>query len=358
MYEHIADDRAAHVVDLRSDLVARPTQAMVDAMLRAAKQPCGFGLREDTIVSDLENRAAEVIGKEDALFVPTCTMANQIALHIHCRPGELFVTEANAHVVTSESAATAALTGAMPKMIPAQGGTLDLDALRDSLRHSDAQRPRPAAVVQENTHVRSGGRVVPSAHMTAVYDVASSQEVPVHLDGARIFNAAVALGISARDIAKTCDTLSFNLNKGLGAPVGAILAGTRGVIAEAVRIRQMFGGGWRPVGIVAAAGIVALDTMIERLHIDHTHAQQLADGLSSFSGLRIDKSQVKSNIVLVHPDTMDPETLAAALAHEGVLVLPFRDDVRLVTHHEITESAVEITLSAFHSVLSGAPYGP
>ena len=179
----------------------------------------------------------------------------------------------------------------------------------------------------------------------------------MHLDGARIFNAAVASGM-ARDIAMTCDTVSFNLNKGLGAPLGAILAGPDGFIAEAVRIRQMFGGGWRPAGIVAAAGIVALETMIERLHIDHTTARQLANGLSSQPTLSIDKSQVESNIVLARPDTMRPETLAAALEREGVLVLPFGDDVRLVTHHEITENAVEITLKAFHSVLSGASHGP
>lgn len=285
MCENITDGGATQVVDLRSDFVARPTPAMVEAMLRAARQPCGFGLREDTIVADL-------------------------------------------------------------------------DALHDSLRHSDAQHPRPAAVAQENTHVRSGGRVVPTAHMTTIYDIANSQGVPVHLDGARIFNAAVASGIPARDIARTCDTVSFNLNKGLGAPLGAILAGPDGFIAEAVRIRQMFGGGWRPAGIVAAAGIVALETMIERLHIDHTTARQLANGLSSQPTLSIDKSQVESNIVLARPNTMRPETLAAALEREGVLVLPFGDDVRLVTHHEITENAVEITLKAFHSVLSGASHGP
>jgi len=330
---------------------------MVDAMRRAAEQPCGFELREDPVVCQLEEYAAEIIGKEDALFVPTCTMANQIALHLHCRQGELFLTEANAHVVTSESAAPAALTGAMPKLLAAEAGAIDLDDLRDTLAPGDAQRPRAAMVVQENTHVRSGGRVVPFAHIRAASEIARSHGVPVHIDGARIFNAAISLAIDARDLAAQCSTVAFNLNKGLGAPLGAILAGSKKVIAEAVRVRQMFGGGWRPAGIPAAAGIVALDTMIERLHDDHRHARQLASGLASMAGLHVDVHKVESNIVLARPTSMTPSALAADLAQHGVRVLPFGNHVRLVTHHEITPPGVRTTLTAFHAVLNGARHG-
>ena len=260
--------------------------------------------------------------------------------------------------MTSESAATAALTGAMPKMIPAAAGALELDALRPALEHSDPQRPRAAAVVQENTHVRSGGRVVTTAHMHAVTNIARDHDVPVHLDGARIFNAAVVLGVPAHDVAAGCDTVSFNLNKGLGAPLGAILAGSHAAITEAVRIRQMFGGGWRPAGMLAAAGIVALETMIERLRVDHDRARQLALGLAALNGLNISEAQVETNIVLAQPTTMSPDSLAAALAREDILVLPFGDYVRLVTHHDMSDDAIEIVVGAFHSVLNGAPHDP
>lgn len=356
-FDGAAATASARIIDLRSDFVARPTPAMVEAMCRAAEQPCGFELREDPIVSRLEKRAAEIIGKEDALFVPTCTMANQIALHVHCRPGELFVTETDAHVITSESAATAALTGAMPKLVAADAGALDLDTLRGVLAHSDPQRARPAVVVQENTHVRSGGRVVPLKHLRAVSEIARNHGVPVHLDGARIFNAATAVTIDSRDFAESCDTIAFNLNKGLGAPLGAILAGSEKVITEAVRIRQMFGGGWRPAGILAAAGLVALDTMIERLHDDHRHARQLATGLASIAGLHIDVDHVLTNIVLARPATMTPEALAANLLDHGIRVLPFGYNVRLVTHHEITPQSVRATLAAFHAVFNGEQNG-
>ena len=341
-------------VDLRSDFVARPTAAMIDAMVSAAGQAGGFGLREDAIVSRLEKSAADIVGKEDALFVPTCTMANQIALHIHCRPGEAFFTESSAHVVTSEAGAAAALTGTMPKIIAADKGALDLDELRDATGHSDAQRSRPAVVVQENTHVRSGGRVVPVAHMSAVHAIAGRQRVPVHFDGARIFNAAIALDVPIRRLAENCETVSFNLNKGLGAPLGAILAGSRATITEAVRVRQMFGGGWRPAGILAAAGLVALETMVDRLHEDHARALELADGLASLPAINVDRAQVETNIVLARPTTMHPGTLAAALEIKRVRVLPFGDAVRLVTHHEISDSSVAFTLNAIESVLNGA----
>lgn len=340
-------------IDLRSDFIARPTKAMVEAMVQAAEMPSGFGLREDPTVARLEALAAEILGKEDALFVPTCTMANQIAIHVCCRPGDVFLTEAEAHVITSEAAAASALSGAMPRCVAAVHGALDLDELAAALKPGDAQRAKVALVLQENTHVRSGGRVVAFKHMEAIAEMARAQGVPVHLDGARIFNAATALGRPAYDLAQLAETVSFNLNKGLCAPLGAILAGTSNFVNEALRVRQMFGGGWRPAGIPAAAGIVALQSMITRLGDDHRRARRLAEELATVDGIIVDPASTVSNIVLVRPTAIDPETLSAALEKRGVLVLPFGPSVRLVTHREIDDNAVEETLHAFRSARIG-----
>jgi len=340
-------------IDLRSDFVARPTKAMVAAMTRAAEIPGGFGPREDPTVSRLEELAASILGKEDALFMPTCMMANQVAIHLRCRPGDVFVTEAESHVVTSESSAASALSGAMPRLVPAKNGVLDAEFLDAALMDGDAQRSRPALLILENTHVRSGGRVVSVADMKQASDLARGRGIDVHLDGARVFNAATALCCPAADLAALADTVSFNLNKGLGAPLGAILAGSRDAIAEAVRVRQMFGGGWRPAGIPAAAGVVAMETMVERLGEDHRTAKQLATGLSAIEGIGADPSTTETNIVLARAHSVAPDRLVARLATQGVLVLPFGAGIRLVTHHEITQDAVERTLAAVRTVLAG-----
>ncbi|MCB1740852.1 MAG: aminotransferase class I/II-fold pyridoxal phosphate-dependent enzyme [Gammaproteobacteria bacterium] len=339
-------------IDLRSDFTTRPTEAMVQAMLRAARLAPGFGPREDPTVSALEACAARLLGKADALFCPTCMLANQIAIHIHCRPGEAFLTEAEAHVVTSESGAAAALSGAFPRIVPARFGALDPQAVAANLDAGDAQRPRTAMLLLENTHVRSGGRLLSLEQMDSLTGLARNAGVAVHLDGARLFNAAVALGVPADAIARLADSVSVNLNKGLGAPLGAILAGDREFVAEAVRVRQMFGGGWRPAGIPAAAGLVALQSMVQRLGEDHARARRLALGLQRLDGLEIDLDQVQSNIVLVRPlprqDSSDPVTaLADKLAEHGVLALPFGSRLRLVIHHEIDDAAIEHTLDAF-----------
>ena len=337
-------------IDLRSDFVARPTAAMVEAMVRAAGVLGGFGLREDPTVRRLEALAAEILGKEDALFVPTCMMANQIAIHVRCRPGDVFLTEAEAHVVTSESGAASALSGAMPRLVPAVNGAFDQDGLAAALEPADAQRGTPALVIQENSHVRSGGRVVAWEHMKVICELARARGVPVHLDGARIFNAATALDRPACDLAALVETVSFNLNKGLGAPLGALLVGPCEFVNQAVRVRQMFGGGWRPAGIPAAAGIVALEYMIGRLGDDHARARRLAEGLATIDGITIDPVSPETNIILARPANTSPGVLSAALAKRGVFVLPFGPHVRLVTHHEINEDAVEETLNAFRFV--------
>ena len=269
----------------------------------------------------------------------------------------MFLTEAEAHVVTSESGAASALSGARPRLVSAVNGALDQDGLAAALEPGDAQPGKAALVLQENTHVRSGGRVVAYERMEDISELARARHVPVHLDGARIFNAATALGRPACDLAALADTVSFNLNKGLGAPLGALLVGPCDFVTEAVRTRQMFGGGWRTAGIPAAAGIVALECMVGRLGDDHAQARRLAEGLATVDGTMIDPASTETNIVLARPTSTSPEALSAALAKQGVLVLPFGPYVRLVTHHEINEDAVEETLNAFRSVCVGGDRG-
>jgi len=244
----------------------------------------------------------------------------------------------------------------MPRLVAAVHGAFDLTDLAAALRPGDAQRAGAAMVLQENTHVRSGGRVVAFEHMEAVAEIARAQGVPVHLDGARIFNAATALGRPASDLAELAETVSFNLNKGLCAPLGAILAGTTDFVNDTVRVRQILGGGWRPASIPAASGIVALESMIGRLGDDHRRARQLAQELATVDGINVDPASTQTNIVLVRPTATPPEALCAALEKLGVLVLPFGPYVRLVTHREISENAVEETLNAFRSVLVGDDY--
>ena len=230
--------------------------------------------------------------------------------------------------------------------------------ISSAIAAGDAQRSRTALVVVENTHVHAGGTVVPLETMRDTFEIASRADVRVHLDGARMFNAAVALQVEPAAIAACADSVAFNLNKGLGAPLGSILARSRTFIDEAVRVRQMFGGGWRPAGILAAAGLVALDTMIERLADDHAHARHLAKSLAALPGIRTEPDRVQTNIVLLElerPD-LNAGALVQALAAKGVLALPLGErSVRLVTHPDIGEAQVESAIAAFATVLAAVP---
>jgi threonine aldolase len=345
-----SDLAAAAVLDLRSDFLARPTPEMVDAMVEAAGRRGGFGLREDPDVQALEALAARATGKEDALFCPTCTLANQIAIHLTCRSGTALVAEASAHVIMSEAGAPAALSGVMCKGVPGHEGIPDIGAVQEALASGDAQRPKPQLLVVENTHVRCGGAVVDLASAEALQQAAGSRGLHVHLDGSRIFNAAAALGVEAVALCATADTVAFSLNKGLAAPLGAILAGPREFIDRAVRVRQMFGGGWRPAGIPAAAARVALQTMPQRLGRDHEVAGQLGEALAAVDGISLGQSRVWTNLVLLNLDPLlcDAPTFAGALQAHGVLALPFGSHrLRLATYYEIDEAAIPAVVQAF-----------
>jgi threonine aldolase len=338
------------MIDLRTDFISRPTRAMVEAMVRAAEAPPGFGLRDDPTVAALERRAADILGKEDALFCVTCTAANQIAINVLTVPGDRVAADATSHVITSEGGAPGALSGVMVQGLAGHRGEVPLDALVGALDSGDAIQGRTRLVVIENTHVRSGGTVLSLDYMKCVRNETAARDVRLHLDGSRLFNAAAALGVKARELAALADTVAVSLNKGLAAPLGAILAGNREVIEKAVGIRHRLGCSWRPASIPAAAALVALDTMVERIGDDHAHARDLATRLAALDGLSIDLDQVQTNIVLV--DLADrlgtAEAFAGRLAEGGVLALPFgARRLRLVTWHETGRREVARAVEAF-----------
>ncbi|MDP7242199.1 MAG: GntG family PLP-dependent aldolase [Rhodospirillales bacterium] len=344
-------------IDFRSDVMSLPTEAMIEAMVAAARSSPGMGLKADPIVCRLEELAADELGKEDALFCPTCTLCNQIAVNIYCRPGEAFVAEAMSHASIAETGAVAALSGAMAVPVTGTRGILEPTDVEHAVRGGDEQRSRTALIVTENTHVYSGGRVMPVTTMQGIRDVARRNGLPVHLDGARLFNAAAFLSVSGQEIASYADSVSLSLNKGLAAPLGAILAGDRDFIREAVRLRQMFGGGWRPASIPAAAGIVALETMIDRMADDQRTAKRLVEGLASCVGVDVDADGVETNIVLAHVDCTRilARDLIGKLEEADILVseLAFgsRNTLRWVTHHGVGNAEVDRAVDAVADIM-------
>lgn len=341
MIDYDGDDR----VDLRSDTVTRPTPAMHERMRRAKLGD--DGLEGDPTAAELEETAATALGKEAALFVPTCTMANLLAILSQVQRSEQILLEATAHMVTTERGA-ATLTGAFLLGLPGRDGAMDLGRLSDALRPSSSPL-RTALVAMETTHNAAGGTVPPLAHMKAVANLARSGGIRVHLDGARLFNAAVALGESPAALAQHTDTVSLCLSKGLSAPVGAVLAGEAPVIATARRLRKMIGGTQRQVGLMAAAGLEALTTMGGRLAEDHARAGELASALNALGGA-LWASTPQTNIVQVDVSRTgrDADHWVTALDAEGVRVRPLgTTHLRLVTHRHIEAADVPRAVAAF-----------
>ena len=337
-------------IDLRSDFIGRPTGEMVKAMTKAAGVACSFGLRESPIQRDLESLAAHMLGKEDALFFPTCTMCNQTAINIFCSPGEKFIAEAESHCVLSEAGAPAAISGVMAKAVPGESGYVKPEDMEAAIKLGDELRSRTSLIILENTHNRAGGAVLSEAQMRQTREIADRHAIPIHLDGARLFNAAVHLGVSVSVLATCADSVAISLNKGLSAPLGAMLAGNKSFIQDAMRVRQRLGGGWRPTNIPAAAGIVALETMVDRLAEDHAHARMLAEGIARCKGVHIDLEKVQTNIILArfgHP-SITVEDLIEALKERNILVIRFGGDaIRMALHWEIVEQHVHEVIDAF-----------
>jgi threonine aldolase len=326
---------------------------MRDAMSRAEVGDDVYG--EDPTVNRLEAAAAELLGREAGLFVPSGTMGNQIAIHLHTRPGTEVVADAASHIFNFEMGAMAALSGALPRAVRTADGILETEQLAAAIQPAAGYRTPTALVVLENSHNLAGGRVTPRDRMRELIAVAREHGLPVHLDGARIHNAAAASGISAAELSAGCDTVMFCLSKGLGAPIGSLLVGTTKLIDEARRIRKMFGGGMRQAGIVAAAGLVALDELLPKLGEDNRRAQRLARGLAALPEIALDPATVETNIVffsLAENASLDAPQLADRLAAAGVLCHPLGgDSIRMVTHYHIgnddVDRAVELTALVF-----------
>jgi threonine aldolase len=344
-------------IDLRSDFLTRPTPAMLRAMAEAAEAPAAFGLREDPWQRRLEERTAALLGTEDALLFPTCTMANEAAIMLWARPGDAVLCHADAHIVGSEAGAPAALAGVTLRPLPGEHGAPppELWAVA-AAPPRDAQRSRAALFVLEQTHNRASGHALPLSHTDAVATAARAVGARLHLDGARLFNAAIALGETPSRLAQGADSVAVSLNKGLGAPQGAMLAGPAAFIAEALRIRQMLGGGIRPSGMIAAAGLVALEGW-SHLADDHRRAALLADGVGGIRGITPLIPPTPTNIVVLRLDPCigGAEVVVRELAAEGVLALPFGPDLlRLVTWRAVTDADVTRAIGALARVLDRA----
>lgn len=342
-------------IDLRSDTVTHPTQAMRAAMARAEVGDDVYG--EDPTVNRLQEMAAALMGKEAALFVASGTMGNLVAILTHCARGDEVILGDKAHTFLYEAGGISALGGVHSHQIPNQpDGTLRLEDIRAAIRPDDPHHPVSRLIALENTHNRCGGVALTVEYTQSVGELAHAHGLLLHLDGARLFNAAVALGVSASELAAPADSVTFCLSKALCAPVGSVLCGTKEFIARARRIRKQLGGGMRQAGILAAAGIVALESMIERLAEDHQHAQMLAQGLSAIPGIVLDMGLPQTNMVfcsLAEGVPMDAAQVAHRLAERGVrvgVVGPRR--FRLVTHYWIGEKQVAQALQAFREVLS------
>jgi threonine aldolase len=342
-----------HTIDLRSDTVTMPTENMRRAMAQAALGDDVFG--EDPTVARLEAMAASITGKEAALLVPSGTMANLVSLLTHCGRGEEVILGDQAHIFYYEQGGSAALGGIHPRTVPNQpDGTLDLDAVAHSIRADDPHFPRTRLIAVENTHNRCSGTPLPPAYLREVADLAAEHRLGVHMDGARIFNAATALDLPVADLVAPVDSLSFCLSKGLSAPVGSLVCGSQTFIKEARRNRKVLGGGMRQAGVIAAAGIVALQEMVDRLADDHRNARRLAEGLRSMGPTLVDPTQVRTNIVYTNLAPQGPRAAetVARLAGEGLQVLATGPhQFRAVTHYGITGEDIARALEIFARIL-------
>lgn len=336
------------MIDLRSDTVTKPSDAMRHAMAHAEVGDDVYG--EDPTVNRLQKQAADLFEKEAALFVPSGTMGNQIAVKVHTKPGQEIVIEERGHILNYELGASAILAGVTIRPVKSADGSgmltwpeistvLSTDSIYD--------HTQTGLLCLENTHNLAGGRVMSSVFCAEICDNAHAVGLPVHMDGARIFNAATALNESVADLTRHCDSIQFCLSKGLGAPVGSILLGSKEFVDEARIWRKRLGGGMRQAGILAAAGLVAIEESPKRLHEDHTNAKLLAEGLANISGIAIDVNSVETNIV-IFDITATGKTAAAiveALRIKGVLAIGFGTKIRFVTHCDVSREYIEQTIT-------------
>lgn len=336
------------LVDLRSDTVTRPTPAMRRAMAEADVGDDVYG--EDPTVNRLQDVAARLVGKEAALFLSTATQSNLAAVLSHCGRGDEVLVGEGYHVYRHEQAGSAVLGGVAPYVLPLdrRGAVAAADVLA-AIKPDDPHFPRTRLLSLENT---VAGRVLSLAQLQAPAEAARSRGLAVHLDGARLFNAGVALGVSPQAVAAPADTVTLCLSKGLGAPAGALLCGPRDVLKRALRARKILGGAMRQVGILAAAGLHALEHHVERLADDHRRAKRLAEGLATIDALELDDRGVETNMVFVRPRSADAAALTQRLEERGIRITQPKPWTRLVTHLDIDDDGIERTVAAFRACLN------
>lgn len=341
------------VVDLRSDTVTLPTPAMREAMARAEVGDDVW--EEDPTAKRLEALAAELTGKEAGLFVASGTMGNLVSVLSQTRPGQEIIVDADSHIFNYEVAGAAVIGGVQTRPIRTERGFLSAAQVREAIRPANIHVPPTGLVCLENTHNRHGGTVCTPEEILAVADAARESGVPVHLDGARLFNAAVALGREVAEFARPVNSATFCLSKGLGAPAGSLVCGSHDFVARARRWRKMLGGGMRQVGVLAAAGFVALEQMVERLAEDHANARRLAEGVARLPGLRVDLARVQTNIAIFFADRPDrAEALVReCLARKVKIHRIGPASIRCVTHKDVDAEDIERAIQAFAEITKG-----
>jgi len=341
------------LIDMRSDTVTRPTPAMREAMLRA--EVGDDVMAEDPTINALQERVAALFGKEAALFVSSGTQANQISIKAYTQPGDEVIADAICHPVRSELGASALISGVQVAMIPTVRGVYTREAAAKLIRADHWMQPKTSLLWVENTHNAGGGTVFPLDALDGLRALSNERCIPLHIDGARIFNAVVASGIAPAEWGRRCDSLSFCLSKGLGCPVGSMLMGTREFIKRARRLRQIYGGGWRQAGILAAAGLHALDHHVERMAEDHANAKWFAERVSAMQGVELVYADTQTNLVFldVAPSGLAAETVSQRLRERGVaLAMRGGTTFRAVTHLDVTRADVEQAATALQEALA------
>ena len=339
------------IIDLRSDTVTKPTPGMLEAMMNA---PVGDDVIDiDPTAVELQEHTARLLGKEAAIFMPSGTMTNQIALRVHCCPGDEFICDSGCHIYNYEQGAFAQLSGLVAKTIPGQNGLLDLQQLVGSVRPDNEHTVRTQLLCLENTHNRGAGKIYSLARIQSLCDWAHSEGLKTHLDGARLFNASVATGVSLQEFSEPFESVSVCFSKGLGAPVGSCLVGSREFISKARRARKLFGGGMRQIGFLAAGALYALQHQMARLSVDHENAKLLALAIGPCKTLRLSDEVPDTNIVIFHVanEWGTAAQFSLTLKQHGVLSLPFGpQSVRLVTHLDVSREQINIACEAIANV--------
>lgn len=337
-------------IDLRSDTVTQPTKAMREAMYMAEVGDDVYG--DDPTMIELENYAAEIIGKEAALFVPSGTFGNQLALLTHCHRGDEVILGEDCHIVQHEVGASSVIAGVQLRTIPSTKGALDPQQIKSRIRTEDIHYPRTGLICLENAH--SNGRVIPLLNMREIYEIATQNDIPVHLDGARLFNASAYLNVEPKELGAYCDTVNFCLSKGLCAPVGSILAGSKDFILAARKGRKLMGGGLRQAGFLAAAGIIALKDMAPRISEDHDNARYLANELAKIPGVEVNLEDVHINMVFfdMSKTGYSSDKLVQEFYNRNIKINPEENgEMRFVTNYWIKREDIDYVIAQFKDLL-------